>query len=168
MASFSITPLDILLIVLTVLLMGIGIIGCIIPGIAATPLCWGGMLASYFVDECKLSLTTLIVCGVITVTVEVLDTFVPAFFTGKAGGSKAGSIGAIVGTFVGLFLGGFIGIILGPFFGAFIGELIHDSSDFSRALNSAVFAFLGFITGTGLRLIVACAFVIVTVHAYFA
>ncbi|MCR5319354.1 MAG: DUF456 domain-containing protein [Treponema sp.] len=166
--SFSITAVDILLIVLTFLLVFLGIVGCIIPGLAGTPLCWGGMLASYFVESCNLSLATLIVCAVITVLVEVVNNFVPSFFTVKAGGSKAGSLGAIVGTFAGLFFGGFIGILAGPFVGAFIGELIHDRSDVKRAIKSAAFAFLGFVTGTGLRLIVACAFVIVLIHAYLA
>lgn len=161
------TPIEILLIALTVLLMFIGIVGCIIPGLMGTPLCWGALLASYFVSTCSLTLVTLIVCAVITIIAELVNTFVPAFFTVKAGGSKAGTVGAIVGTFVGIFFGGFIGIIVGPFLGAFVGELIHDNSDFERALTSAVFAFLGFIMGTGLRLIVACAFLIVLVHSYW-
>ena len=167
--SFSMTPIEILLIVLTVLFMGLGIIGCIIPGLFGTPLCWCALLTSYFVSTCSLSLVTLIVCAVITVIVEVVNSLVPTIFTAKSGGSKAGSLGAIVGTFAGIFFGfGFIGILVGPFLGALVGELIHDNSNFNRALKSAAFAFLGFVTGTGLRLIVSCAFVIVLIHSYLA
>ena len=163
------TPIEIFLVLLTILLMGIGIIGCIIPGLAGTPLCWCGLLASYFVSSCSLSLVTLIVCAVITIIVEVVNSLVPTIFTAKSGGSKAGSLGAIVGTFAGIFFGfGFIGILVGPFLGALVGELIHDNSNFNRALKSAAFAFLGFVTGAGLRLIVSCAFVIVLIHSYLS
>ena len=160
------TAVELLLVALTIILFLAGIAGCIVPGLLGTPLCWAGMLASYFVDRCSLSFFTLIACAVISLLVEIVNNFVPTFFTVKAGGSKAGSLGATVGTFAGIFLGGFFGILAGPFLGALIGELINDSSDFKKALKSAAFAFLGFITGTGLRLIVSCAFVIVLVRAY--
>lgn len=161
------TKADILLIALTIVLFLIGTIGCIIPGIPGTPICWGGMLASYFVSRCSITTTTLIICAIVTVAVEILNNFVPGFFTSKAGGSKAGSVGATVGVFAGAFTGGFAGILAGPFLGALIGEFLHDSSNLKRAVKSAAFAFLGFITGTGMRLIVALAFIIVVVRAFF-
>lgn len=57
-------------------------------------------------------------------------------------------LGAIVGIFFGPF-----GIILGPFVGALAGELLVNYQDFSRALKIAYSSFMGFLLGTGLKLI---------------
>ncbi|MBQ5646899.1 MAG: FAD-dependent oxidoreductase, partial [Treponema sp.] len=79
----------------------------------------------------------------------------PVVFTKQSGGSKEGTWGSTIGLIIGFFIGP-IGIILGPFCGAYIGELIHDSSDNSRAIKAAFGSFKGFILGTGLKMI-ACA-----------
>ena len=161
------TALDIGLIVLASLLLLVGLIGCIIPGIPGTPLCWAGLFTAHFISISSVSWIMLAVTGLVTVIVEVVNNFVPSFFTNKAGGSKAGAIGSTIGVFVGLFTGNPLGILLGPFIGALIGELIHDHSDMGRALSSAGWAFLGFITGSGLRLITSAVFTILFVKSFF-
>jgi uncharacterized protein YqgC (DUF456 family) len=51
---------------------------------------------------------------------------------------------------VGIFLTP-IGMLLGMFLGALIGELMHDSSNFSRALGVACYSFVGFLLSTGIK-----------------
>lgn len=161
------TGLDIGMIALSSVLMLVGLIGCVIPGVPGTPLCWFGLLAASFAPKSTLGWVVLVVTAVVTVIVEIVNNFVPSFFTNKAGGSKAGAIGSTVGVFVGLFTGNPLGILLGPFLGALVGELIHDHSDMGRALSSAGWAFLGFITGSGLRLIVSAIFTVIMVKSFF-
>ena len=96
--------------------------------------------------------------GITTAIVSVLDNLIPIYLTRKTGGSKAGSWGATIGLIVGIFVGPW-GIVLGPFVGALVGELIHDNRDMQRAFKSAGGAFLGFLLGTGLKLLV-CGFLI--------
>ena len=158
---------DIAFIVVGVIMIIVGIIGCIVPGMPGTPLCWGALMLGYFVRWTNVAIPALIIFGVLTVIVEVLNNFVPGFFTKKSGGSKAGSRGAMVGVMLGVFTGNIIGILLGPFLGALVGELIHDRKNFKIALKSAWFSFLGFLTGSGLRLMVSLAIVIYYISSFF-
>ena len=162
------TALDIVFIVIASLLLLVGTIGCIIPGLPGTPLCWAGLVLGSFSKQSSLSWwPALIITAAVTVCVEILNNLVPGFFTKKAGGSKVGSWGATIGVFVGLFTGSPLGILAGPFVGALIGELIHDNSNFKKALKAAVSSFLGFLTGTGMRLIVSAIFVVIFVRSFF-
>ncbi|MBQ7159356.1 MAG: DUF456 domain-containing protein [Treponema sp.] len=154
---------DILLFIVAGLLFFVGIVGCIAPGLPGTPLCWGGLLCASFTSVCTVSWVVLIICAVITAIVEIVNNIVPAIFTRKAGGSKEAAWGSIIGTFVGL-LGLGVGVFLGEFLGAFVGELIHNDKDVKHALVVACWSFLGFITGVGLRLLTAFAFIIILFH----
>ena len=156
----NLSGVDIFLFVAAGLLFFVGILGCIVPGLPGTPLCWGGLLCASFTSVCSLSWPLLIICAVITAFVEIVNNVVPAIFTRKAGGSKEAAWGSVIGTFVGL-LGLGVGVFLGEFLGAFIGELIHNDRDVKHALTVACWSFLGFITGVGLRLLTAFAFIFV-------
>ncbi|MCR5763881.1 MAG: DUF456 domain-containing protein [Treponema sp.] len=161
------TVINIALIIAAILLFIIGIIGCIIPGLPGTPLCWAGMLVSSFVSFSSLSWTYIIICAAGCIAVEIINNLVPSYFTKKSGGTKAGSWGSTIGVFAGMLTGQIILIFLGPFIGAFIGEMIHDSTDIKKAFHSACYSFLGFITGTGLRLVAAAVIVVIAAHALF-
>lgn len=150
--------MDIGFLVLAAVLLIIGIIGCVVPMLPGPPLAWAGLLLAFFSSYTEYGLITLLITGTIAVVVTVLDTFLPALMTKKTNGSKAASRGATIGIIVGLFMGPF-GVILGPFCGALIGELIHNSEDFSKALKVAWGSFLGFLCGTGLKLITVICFI---------
>lgn len=63
-------------------------------------------------------------------------------------------IGTTIGLIVGLLSPITFGIIIGPFAGALIGELMHNN-DMNRATKAAFGSFLGFITSTFLKFIIA-------------
>ena len=109
----------------------------------------------------------IIIFAVVCVAVEIVNNLVPSYFTKKSGGSKAGSWGSTIGVFAGMFTGQIVLIFLGPFIGAFIGEMLHDSTNIKKALNSACYSFLGFVTGTGLRLVAAAVIAITAVKSLF-
>ncbi len=90
----------------------------------------------------------------IVIVVSLLDYFVPAYFTKLTGGSKYGGWGAIAGLFIGLIYPP-VGMIAGALIGAFIAEFLFAHKDTAASLKSAFGAFLGFIFGTGLKLITA-------------
>lgn len=89
----------------------------------------------------------------------------PAYLVNKAKGTRSGQRGALVGAILGLFFSP-PGILLGPFIGALIGELAA-GTDSSKAMRSAWFAFLGFISGSFLKLLFALAALIAFFFAYF-
>ena len=143
--------MDTLLSILAVLFGLVGCVGCIAPVLPGVALAYVGYLCLYFCSYSEISVAWLVVFGVLTLIVSVLDYLLPSYMTKKFGGSKAGERGAMAGV-LGGFLFGPIGIIVGPFVGAVLGELIFDNSDKQRALRSGFGSFLSFFVGTGIKL----------------
>ena len=148
------------LIVAAVILAVIGLVGAVVPGIAGTPFSFLALLALSFVDGIDYSTRFLVVMGVIGAVVFALDYVVPVWGTKKFGGTKSGVRGSTIGLFVGLFITlffpvGFIVLLLGPFIGAYVGERIAGTDD-HLAWRSALGSFVGFLFGTGIKVIYAC------------
>ena len=147
------------LIAAALILVLIGLVGAIAPGIAGPPFSFLGLLAISFVEGVNHSSEFLVIMGVIAAVVFALDYIVPAWGTKRLGGSQAGvkgsTIGLILGLFVTLFFPiGFIAILLGPFVGAYLGEKSAGTDD-HKAWKAAFGSFVGFLVGTGLKVIYA-------------
>ena len=146
--------------ILALLLGLVGIAGSILPGLPGPPLSWVGLLLVYLWGGGTdgggnpMSLTFLLIWLAVTVVVTVVDYLVPAWFTKLTGGSKHASRGAIIGLFAGLIVPP-VGMIVGSLLGAFIAELVVAKKDTATSLKSALGAFLGFLFGTGAKLISA-------------
>jgi uncharacterized protein YqgC (DUF456 family) len=148
------------LIVAAILLSLIGIVGAVVPGIAGTPFSFLAILAMSFVDGIDYSARFLLIMGLIGAVVFAVDYVVPIWGTKKLGGTKAGVRGSTIGLFLGLFITfvfpiGFIAILLGPFIGAYIGEKSAGTAD-HLAWKSALGSFVGFLLGTGIKIVYAC------------
>ena len=141
---------DYILLILGIIFMVIGIIGCLVPVLPGPPISFIGLLFLHLSKFGQFTTLTLIILGSVAVTVTVLDYIVPVWGTKKFGGSKYGTKGATVGLIVGFFLGP-LGIILGPLIGAFVGEMIF-KDDLSYAFKAGVGSLLGFLTSIGLKL----------------
>ena len=150
--------MDIILVIVAGLLLAVGFIGTFVPVLPGAPLAWAGLLAAYFSDYCEISIMALIISGVCAILVSVLDNILPVAMTKKFGGSKAATVGASIGLIIGLFAGP-AGIILGPFIGAIIGEMIHKEGQTKGVFSAGFGAFMGFLTGTGLKMICVAAFI---------
>ncbi|MCK5782665.1 MAG: DUF456 domain-containing protein, partial [Flavobacteriales bacterium] len=128
--------MDIVLIILSLVFVIFGIIGCFMPIIPGPPISWLAMLMLYFTENTEIDSTTLFTWMLITIIVLALDYLMPIWGTEKFGGTKMGVNGSMIGLLVGVFFPPF-GIIIGPFLGAFIAELIHDAHDTRKAFKSA-------------------------------
>jgi len=152
--------MDFIVSALAVLAGIIGIAGSILPGLPGTPVSWIGLLILYIWGNGtnaageELTMRTLVVWGAVVIIVSVIDYVVPMGFTKITGGSKYAERGALVGLIAGIILTP-VGMILGSFLGAFLFELYHTRQGAGQALKAAVGSFLGFITGTGIKTIVA-------------
>jgi len=156
--------LDYILLVLSLLFIIVGIAGCILPVIPGPPITYAGLLIVHFTKFADFSINTLFFLGALAIIVQVFDYIVPAWGAKKFGGSRAGIWGSIIGLIIGIFflpLGpfGIIGILGGPFCGALIGELIT-GKETDKAFRAAFGTFIGFITGTLMKLAVS---IIITV-----
>jgi len=142
--------MDYLLLAIAIILMIIGIAGCLLPVLPGPPLSYLGLVVLHFSRFADISRNLFIILAVVAVVVTVIDYVVPIWGTRRFGGSKYGMRGATVGLIIGLFLGPF-GIIIGPFIGAVVGELIF-KDDVKYALKAGFGSLLGFLTGVGLKL----------------
>ena len=154
--------MDIFLIILAGIFIVISIIGSIVPGLPGPPIGMIGVILLHITDKVDISLTTLIVCAVLTILVSILDYYLPIYSTKKFGGSKYAVRGSIIGMVLG-FLFTPIGVILGTFLGAVIGELLN-GSDMVNSLKIGSVTFLGTILGLGIKLMLCCSFVFIYVY----
>jgi uncharacterized protein YqgC (DUF456 family) len=148
--------MDIVLIIIGLLLLLTGIVGCVLPVVPGPPLSFLALLMLQFTSWGDFSARFLWISAGAAVFVTVLDFVVPVWGAKRFGGTRGGLWGASIGLVAGLFLGP-LGIILGPFLGAFLGELVgHSDSD--RAIKAAFGSFIGLLTGVVLKLIVSGVF----------
>ena len=150
--------MSIVIIILAVLAGIVGIAGSVIPGLPGPPISWLGLLILYIWGNGTnaagepMALSFLLIWLAITIVVCVVDYVVPAYFTRVTGGSKAAGRGAIIGLIAGMFIPP-VGIILGTLGGAFLAEFLVARKDGWQSAKSAIGALLGFLFGTGIKLI---------------
>lgn len=149
--------MDIFLTIIGFAFILLGLAGSILPVLPGPPLSWIGLLFLHMTDAVPSDTSFLIITLIIALLIFALDYIIPAIGTKKFGGSRAGMIGTTLGLIIGLITPIPAGIIIGPFVGAYIGELTN-KSDSKTALKAAFGSFLGFVTGTLLKFIVAIVY----------
>lgn len=145
--------MDVVLLILALLCVVVGLLGCIVPVLPGPPVSYVGLLLLHFSRYGDFGVKFLIVWAVITVAVTVTDYVLPPLIVRKTGGSRAATRGSLVGLIAGFFIFPPWGIILFPFLGALVGELLHDRTQVGRAFGVAAGSFAAFILGTGVKLI---------------
>ena len=148
--------MDIVLSLLGLMFMLVGILGSFLPVLPGPPLSWIGLLLLYLTKAVPDNWTFLLITLTVALLAVVLDYVIPAMGTKRFGGSKLGIIGTTVGLLVAIVfpIFGFLGIIIWPFIGAVVGELMN-KTDSDKAFKAAIGSFIGFLTGTFLKFIIA-------------
>lgn len=151
--------MDILLTLIGFIFMLVGIIGSFLPILPGPPLSWVGLLLLYLTKAVETNWVFLVITLVIALLVFALDYIIPAMGTKKFGGSKAGMFGTTVGLLVAIIFPvlGPLGIVVWPFVGALVGELLNKTES-KTAVKAAFGSFLGFLTGTFIKFIVAVVY----------
>ncbi|MDO4506658.1 MAG: DUF456 domain-containing protein [Spirochaetales bacterium] len=152
--------MEVILLIASIILLALGLLGTFLPVLPGPPLAWAGLLCEFFIPESTMSIPILVITFITAIIITVLDFAFPIIQTKKSGGTKYGTRGSTIGLIIGLFTGPW-GIILGPFIGAFIGEMINDSSDYHKALRSAWASFIGFLSGTFMKIVTVSVFIII-------
>ncbi|RLD64191.1 MAG: DUF456 domain-containing protein [Bacteroidetes bacterium] len=150
--------MDWILLVLAIIIMLVGLIGCIVPVLPGPPISYLGIIVLHLTRFADFPFNFLLILGIITVIVFVVDYIVPMWGVKKFGGSKAGIIGATIGFFAGMIFFPPIGMIVGVFLGAVVAEYIKNK-DTNKSLKSGLGSLIGFLFGTGLKL--ALSFVMI-------
>jgi len=138
------------LIIIGIILIVIGLIGCFIPGLPGPPLSYAGLLLAHFAESTPSIMTwALIVFGIFTALTLAVDYLLPLWGTKKLGGSKYGIYGAIIGLVLGLFMAGF-GAIIGAFVGAIAGEMFAGQEPM-QAVKSGAGIFVGVLMSSAMK-----------------
>lgn len=137
--------------------MLVGLVGSFLPILPGPPLSWLGLLLLYLTKAIPDDWWVLGPTLAVAIIVFALDYIIPAIGAKKFGGTKAGMIGTTIGLIVGILAPIPGGIIIGPFLGALVGEL-SNKADKKTAVKAAFGSFLGFLTGTFLKFVVAVVF----------
>src|ERR1051325_2281041 len=131
---------------IALIIMCVGCLGSMLPGIPSTPLVLIAAVAHklYFRETC-IGWIVMTLLALITAFVLVMDYLASIYGAKRFGATKKGMLGAIVGGIVGLFFN-LPGILLGPFIGAAIFELVG-GREFKPALKAGLGATLGLFAG---------------------
>lgn len=151
--------MDIALLIVGFLFMLVGILGSFLPVLPGPPLSWVGLLLLHLTLAIPQDWWFLGITGAVALFVFILDYIIPVMGTKRFGGTKYGVIGTTLGLLVALFFPVFgpFGIIIWPFIGALVGELLN-KADRKTATRAAFGSFLGFLTGTFMKFLVAIIF----------
>jgi uncharacterized protein YqgC (DUF456 family) len=154
--------MEVVLWAVAVILVGVGIVGIVLPAVPGTILIFAGLLVGAWADNFMrvgpVMLSLIAIIGIATYGVDFVAT---ALGAKHLGASKRAMAGAALGTVLGFFLG-LPGVIVGPFLGAIAGELtVH--RDWKRVGKAGLAAWVGFVVGTAVK--VALAFLMIGLFA---
>ena len=156
--------MEIFLFLLGSVLIIVGILGAFLPILPGPLTSWFGLLTIYSSEQIEFNWSFLSSTLSIALAVMILDYIIPVIGTKHFGGSKYGVYGTTIGLIIGIFIPIPLGILVGCFLGAFIGELLLDTKDLKRASKAAFGAFLGFLTSSLLKFIVAVVYSVLFVQ----
>lgn len=155
---------DIILIILGALCLLAGLAGSVLP-FPGPPLSFLGILLIHWTRMVDFTGRQLMIMGVLTVVVTIIDLIIPAWGVRKFGGTRLGMWGSVIGLVIGMFFGPW-GIFIGAFVGGFIGELIGGQST-ETATKAAFGSFIGFIGGALLKLVVCGIMIWYAIMVFF-
>jgi uncharacterized protein YqgC (DUF456 family) len=134
----------------------------VLPGAA---LAFGGMLLAAWIDDFqRVGWITLVILGVLTILVFVVDIVSSVLGAKRARASRLAIVGAAIGTVAGIFFG-LVGVLIAPFIGAVVGELI-ERGQLAPAARVGVATWIGMVVGTLAKLALVLAMVGVFVTGY--
>lgn len=152
--------------IIVALLVISGFAGLLVPILPGIVFIFSGLLLAAWIDDfARVSQTTMIVIGIISLAAWAIDFFASYLTAKKASASKLALYGTLIGAIVGI-LGGVVGLIIGPVIGAIVGEYIarRNSADAARVGFAAG---LGFIVALAVKLILAIGIMTIFISAYF-
>ena len=154
-----------------VLLVLAGILGAFLPVVPGVPLVFAGLLLGAWIDDfARVSTTTMIVIGLLTIAGFAIDLLASAVSVKAVRASRQAMIGTMIGGVIGI-LGGLPGLILGTVAGAVIGEIIAwrslNRQGLAQITRVGVAAGLGFVLAVALKLAIAFVMLATFAWAYY-
>jgi len=156
--------MDIIIIIIWAILCVLAIIGSLLPVLPGPLLVYIAFILLQLTSTHPFTWTFFIVRGLIIIFLTILDYLIPSRGTKKFWGTKRGvrgsNIGLIISVIILPLLGitiwpfGLIGLIAWPFLWSYLGEK-YAGEKHEHALRAARGSFIGFVTGSLIKLVVS-------------
>jgi hypothetical protein len=148
------------------LLIVLGVLGSVLPGLPGVPLVFVGLVAAAWADDFqRVGWVVLGLLGLMTFVSFAIDFIAASLGAKRVGATPLAIAGALAGTLIGVFLG-LPGLILGPFVGAVAGELISHGK-LEQAGRAGLATWVGLLFGTLAKLALIFTMLGVFATAYF-
>lgn len=148
---------------LSVLLIGVGLAGTVLPALPGPALVLGGIVLGAWIDDfTRVSPITLGAIGTLAVLAWLLDHVAGLMGARRAGASSLALAGAAIGTVVGLFMG-IVGVLFMPLVGAIVGEYLarrDEQGALKVGLGTWIGIMLGLLAKVVLSLVMVGVFVV--------
>lgn len=131
-----------------------GLAGCIIPAVPGPPLNFLALLMLKLVFPDSISWIVILIFGIITLAVTILDYLLPIWGAKVYKASKYGIWGSVIGMIVGIFFFPPWGMIAGILIGAVLGELLAGKES-SAAVKIGIVTFIASIIMIVTKLIIS-------------
>ena len=138
------------------LLVALGVVGVVLPGLPGIPLVLAGLVLGAWIDDFDyVGRSTLTWIGLLALLATGAEFAASALGARRVGAHRRAVIGAMLGAIVGVFFS-LPGLLIGPFAGAVIGEF-SVRGNLARAGRVGIAAFVGMLLGgvTKLALVLA-------------
>jgi uncharacterized protein len=133
--------------ILSVLLIGIGVAGTILPAVPGVILVLAGIVLGAWIDDfTRVGGVAVAIVSVLAVAAWIIEYAAGVMGAKRAGASKEAVLGALIGTVLGIFTG-LLGLLFLPLVGAVVGQYLVDR-DLIRARNVGIATWLGMAIGT--------------------
>ncbi len=143
--------MTVVLVALAILVIVVGLLGTVLPGLPGAALVLGGLLWIAWLDDfAHIGWGTITMLVVLAAGSYAVDFGATAIGTGRVGASRWAMVGAFLGTVIGLFFG-VVGLLIGPFVGAVGAEYLARGT-LKDATRAGLGAWLGIVIGTALKL----------------
>ncbi len=143
------------LFLVSMLVVAVGLIGTIVPGLPGMPLILGGIalftIGNGFAVVGPFQFFLFVVLGLVAMGLNFLGNLIGAQ---KFGVSRIGLFGALLGLVIGFFVLPGLGIIVGPLLGATAAELLQGRA-IRDALRSGFGVLIGYIFGSLAEVLIA-------------
>lgn len=151
---------DVLLWVLTLFLLGAGLIGVFIPVLPGIAFVFAGVLFYAFMTNFSVVSTgAIMMFGLVAFVAWLIEYAGGVIGTRLGGGQKLALWGTLGGGLIGLFIGGPLGLVPGLFIGALVGAL-YEGKTLQGAGKAAFFSVLGVIGAKVIQAVLAVGMVV--------
>ncbi len=158
--------MDVALLMLGLLVIVVGTVPLVLPGVPGAAIVYVGILLVAWSDEFqRIGTVMIVVLGVLAIVASTVDNLAGVLGARSGGASLWGLLGAALGAIVGLAFG-IVGLILGPAIGALTFEYLKNP-DFKRAARAGAGSLAGFIVGVVAKYVFTLFMIGVAALAYF-